>query len=307
MTNAGFVVASLAALSGLVAPVQAQDPDSDRLRALTRALPELPAERRELKANFAGTSAIATDAEGRIYVLDRPAEGDPVIVLDRSGKVLRSWGKGMFVIPHGIRIDPGGNVWTVDAHTSMVYKFSSEGKKLLEIAVGEVPDTSRAFCGATDIAFARGRIFVADGYCNARVVEYDSTGRKVRQWGRAGTGPGEFSLVHAIAVGPDGNLYVADRENGRVQRFDLDGKFLGEWTFGGQLFNVAFSTRGDVYVSTHPRVPSLDDDFNVVKLDPKTGSMVSRLAVRSHELSVGADGTLYPATRTAQLLLFVPR
>jgi len=307
MTNRGFVVASLAALSGLGAPLQAQDPDSDRLRASTRALPELPAERRELKADFAGTSAIATDAQGMIYVLDRPADGDPVIVLDRSGKVLRSWGKGMFVIPHGIRIDPAGNVWTVDAHTSMVYKFSPEGKKLLEIAVGEIPDTSKAFCGATDIAFARGRIFVSDGYCNARVIEYDSTGRRVRQWGRAGTGPGEFSLVHAIAVGTDGNLYVADRENGRVQWFDLDGKFLGEWKFGGQLFNVAFGKRGDVYVSTHPKVPSLDDDFNVVKIDPKTGLMVSRLAVRSHELTVGADGTLYPATRTAQLLLFLPR
>ena len=296
----------------MAAPQQAQDRDSDLLRSLTRLLPELPVTRVELKASppltFEGISAVTTDKQGNVYVIHRPMDGDPIVVLDRQGKVLRSWGKGMFKIPHGIRVDPEGNVWTVDAHTSMVYKFSSQGRKLLEISVGDVPDPSRDFCGATDVAFAsNGRIFVTDGYCNARVIEYDSTGRKVTQWGRPGTGPGEFNVVHAIAVGPHGNLYVADRENGRLQWFDLDGKFLGQWKFGGQLYNVAFNAAGEMYVSTHPKGVSLDDEFSVVKVDPATGKMLGRIQVRSHELAIGPDGSLLPATRSGQLLLFRPR
>ena len=162
-------------LSVMAVPLLAQDPDSDLLRSLTKLLPELPANRVELKASpplsFEGISAVTTDKQGNVYVIHRPMDGDPVVVLNPQGKVLRSWGKGMFKIPHGIRIDPAGNVWTVDANTSMVYKFSSQGQKLLEISVGDVPDPSRDFCGATDVAFAQnGRVFVTDGYCNARVI-----------------------------------------------------------------------------------------------------------------------------------------
>ncbi len=191
----------------------------------------------------------------------------------------------------------------------MVYQFSSQGQKLLEISVGDVPDASQDFCGATDVAFApNGRVFITDGYCNARVIEsHDSAGRKVRQWGRPGTGPGEFNVVHAIAVGPQGNLYIADRENGRLQWFDLDGKFLGQWKYGGQLYNVAFNAAGEMYVSTHPKRISLDDEFDVVKVDPATGKMLGRLQVRSHHLAIGPDGTLFPATRSGQLLLLQPR
>lgn len=293
-------------------PLLAQDPDSDHLRERTKNLPELSITRVELKASppliFEGISAVTMDKQSNVYVIHRPVDGDPIVVLDRQGKVLRSWGKGMFKIPHGIRVDPDGNVWTADANTSMVYKFTAQGRKLLEISVGDVPDPTRDFCGATDIAFApNGRVFVADGYCNARVIEYDSTGRKVRQWGRAGTGPGEFNVVHAIVIGPQGNLYVADRENGRVQWFDLDGRFLGQWKFGGQLFNVAFNTAGEMYVSTHPKGISLDEDFSVVKVDPATGIMLGRVLVRSHELAIGPDGSLYPATRNGQLLVLRPR
>jgi len=302
----------LSLLSVMAIPLLAQDPDSDLLRSLTKPLPQLLVNRVELKADptrtFEGISAVATDKQGNIYVLHRPTDGDPVVVLDPQGKVIRSWGKGMFRIPHGIRVDPAGNVWTVDANTSMVYKFSSQGQKLLQISVGDVPDPAQEFCGATDVAFApSGRMFVTDGYCNARVIEYDATGRKIRQWGRPGTGPGEFNVVHSIVVGPQGNLYIADRENGRVQWFDLDGNFLGQWKYGGQLYNVAFNAAGELYVSTHPKGVSLDDEFDVVKVDPATGRMLGRVQVRSHELAIGPDGSLFPATRSGQLLVFRPR
>lgn len=304
------VIALLFALSA--SPLGAQDPGTNLLRSLTKPLPMLPVDRIELTAHpsllLEGISAIATDAQGNILVLHRPVNGDPVVVLDRNGRVLRSWGKGMFKIPHGIRVDPAGNIWTVDANTSVVLKFSPKGRKLLQINVGDIPDRSQEFCGATDIAFTpNGRIFVADGYCNARVIEYDSTGRKIREWGRPGTGPGEFNVVHAIVVGPDGNLYIADRENGRVQWFTPDGAFLGQWTFGGQLYNVAFSATGEMYVSTHPQDVALDEEFDVVKVAPSTGKMLGRFRVRSHELAIGSDGSLFPATRSGQLLLLRPR
>ena len=214
----------------------------------------------------------------------------------------------MFKIPHGIRVDLAGNVWTLDAHTSMVYKFTPEGKKLLEISVGDVPDKTQEFCAATDIAFAKdGHVFVTDGYCNARVIEYDATGKKVRQWGQRGAGPGEFALPHSIAIGPKGQIYIADRDNGRLQWFDQRGKFLGEWKYGGQFWAVAFSRTGEFYAATHPKDAPLDREFNVVRIDLASGKIVGKFEVRSHELAVAPDGTLLPGTRSSQLVLLKPR
>ena len=86
-----------------------------------------------------------------------------------------------------------------------------------------------AFLGTTDIAFAsKGRIFISDGDANARILEYTADGKKVREWGSAGTGPGQFHLPHSIVADENNIVYVADRENGRIEKFDLDGKFLGE-------------------------------------------------------------------------------
>src|SRR5262245_862688 len=297
----------------LFAFAHAQQNDSDQLRALIKALPQLPVERVDVKVNppltLEGISAVTADQKGNIYVIHRPENGgDPIVVLDPKGNFIRSWGKGMYKIPHGIRIDSAGNVWTLDANTSMVYKFTPDGKKLLEISVGEVPDLTRDFCGATDIAFAKdGHVFVSDGYCNARVIEYDAAGKKIKQWGKKGTGPGEFNTVHSIAMGPDNNLYVADRENGRLQKFDQDGKFLGEWKYGGQFYKVTFSQKGELYAATHPKGVPLDNEFNVVKIDVSSGKLLGKFEVRSHELGITPDGTLLPATRSGQLIFLRPK
>jgi len=296
----------------LLALMQSPDADSDRLRATLKTVPQLPVERVDMKVTppltLDGISSVTADQKGNIYVIHRPADGDPVVVLDPKGNFIRSWGKGMYKIPHGIRIDAAGNVWTLDANTSMVYKFTPEGKKLLEISVGDVPDATRDFCGATDIAFAsNGHVFISDGYCNARVIEYDAAGKKLKQWGKKGTGPGEFNTVHSIAMGPDGNLYVADRENGRLQWFDQQGKFLGQYSYGGQFYTVTFGKNGDFYAATHPKGVSLDNEFNVVKIDLKTGKLLVKFEVRSHELGITPDGTLLPATRSSQLVLLRPR
>ena len=174
-------------------------------------------------------------------MLMRDDSAHPVIVVDRSGRVIRSWGRGMLQIPHTLAIDPDGNVWVVDAGSSRrILKFTPEGKRLKEMSVeGDVKDCAYPaapgsgrldFCGITDIIFIPGGgMVITDGYGKMRILVYNSSGTRIREWGGPGKGPGQFSVPHGL--GYDGKvLYVADRQNDRIQRFDLDGHYLGEWT-----------------------------------------------------------------------------
>ncbi len=288
--------------------------DSEAQRALAKATPALAMERVLIKITgapfpIAPVSAMTQDKQGNIYLFHRPedkANTDAVVVVDSAGKFLRSFGKNMFTMPHGIRVDPDGNVWTIDANKSIVVKFTAEGKKLLQIDVGDVPDPSRAFCGATDVTFAKnGHVFLADGYCNARYIEYDAAGKKIRQWGTKGKGDGQFVIPHDVSLSADNStLYVADRENGRLQWFDLEGKYLGQKHFGGQLFSTVVAPDGMVYVGTRARGPNgtnVDADSVIFKFDPKGGKVVGQLNAFAHQISVGADGTVLPGAVTVRV------
>ena len=285
-----------------------QQADTDGLLALVKAAPDLPMRRVELKLK-AGTllgpvSAVTADKAGNIYVFHRPTDPsvDPVVVLDPKGNIIRTFGKNTFTIPHGIKVDPRGNVWLIDAHTSMVYKFSAEGKKLMEVSVGDIPDPKRPFCGATDVAFKPdGHFYISDGYCNTRVIEYDASGKKLHEWGAKGTGPGQFNLVHDVSLAADGTLYVADRENGRLQWFDESGKFLGEKHFGGQLFSVSVAPDGDVFVGAHGRGVPYEEESYIIKFDPKSGKVLGKVEGFAHQLTVASDGTLLPGPVTVKI------
>ena len=200
-------------------------------------------------------SWLASGSDGLIYVLHRGDKADPLVVLDAKGNVVRSWGKELYTLPHSVRIDAEGNIWTTDAATSAVIKFSPDGTKLLHVAVGGQPagcdqdPRRRGFCGATDVAWGPdGHVFVADGYANARIVQYTPDGQKVREWGRQGQAAGEFALPHSIAIDDQGVVYVADRENRRVQRFDLSGRLLGEWVTDGNPYTVAIDDAGAIWL-----------------------------------------------------------
>jgi streptogramin lyase len=217
-------------------------------------------------------SWVASDKNGLIYLLQRGEKADPVIVMNRDGKVLRSWGKGLFTMPHAIRIDPRGNVWTTDAASSMVFKFSPEGQKLMEIQIGGQPTPCRNnFCSTTDVTFARnGHLFIADGYANARILEYTAAGKKVREWGTPGTGPGQFRLPHSIQIDENDILYVADRENGRIERFDTQGKYLGEWNQYGKTFGLKLDKK-TIWLAAQPRdLPNASLGW-LIQLDRKSG------------------------------------
>src|SRR6185295_14434689 len=214
------------------------------------------------------------------------------IAVDKEGKTLRSWGKGMFTVPHSVRIDGDGNVWTVDAGSSTILKFTPQGKKLQQIDVGEmavgdkcaVPPT---LCGTTDLTFGpNGRLFISDGYGNARILEYTAEGKRVKVWGSAGTGPGQFNIPHGIAT--QGNtLYVADRGNSRVQRFDLDGRYLGEWTNLGRPFALKVAA-GSLWVAGMSPTPVM------LRVDPATGSVLEQTpATGPHAIDASESGDLY--------------
>jgi hypothetical protein len=248
---------------------------------------------------LAGTvSWVAGDRNGLIYLLIQlPGDADPVIVMDHSGRVVRTWGKGMFATAHSIRIDPQCNVWTTDAANSMVYKFTSEGKKLTEFEVGGQPMPCNTFCSITDIAFApNGNLFIADGYKNARILEYSAQRKKIREWGSAGTGPGQFKLPHSIQIDEDGVIYVADRENGRIQRFDLSGKYLGEWDQYGKTFGLTLD-KSAIWLTSIPRGPNGTPGW-LIKLDRKTGAILGYInsgAVHGLDVPDGDVITASPA------------
>ena len=244
-------------------------------------------------------SSVAMDNAGMIYVLQRGEKADPVLVINRDGKVVRSWGKGLYQIPHSIRIDPQGNVWTVDSGNSMVLKFSPKGEKLMEISVGEQPAGRGRTNGTSDIAFGpNGRIYISDGYGNSRVLEYNAKGERVRQWGTPGAGPSQFQQPHGIAVDDQGIVYVADRNNARVQRFDLDGKYLGEWDHLGKVTAIAFRD-GALWIGTQYRhVPNEVDGWHM-KIDRKTGKILELTeSGRSHHvLNINKNGELLSGAR----------
>jgi streptogramin lyase len=231
------------------------------------------------------------DAKGLIYELQRGDKADPVLVLDRDGRVLRSWGKGSYKIPHSIRVDPAGNVWTVDAGASIVIKYSPVGEKLMTVSVGEQPETRS--------------LFIADGYGNARVLEYSPDGQRVRAWGNPGSGPGEFKLPHSIQIDEKGVVYVADRENGRIQKFDLDGKFMGEIPGLGRTYSLklagAVLWAGMQQLNEPTGAPGW-----VVKLDRNTGKMLGHLDVADkgglHSMEQTASGE--PITVLANQLMW---
>jgi len=240
-------------------------------------------------------SWVSSDKSGQIYLLQRGDKADPIIVMNSTtGKVVRSWGKGLYTMPHAIRIDPQGHVWTTDAASSMVYEFSATGQKMQEINVGGQPARCpNNFCSTTDIAFAPdGHLIVSDGYANARIIEYSADGKKIREWGKPGTGPGQFRLPHSVQIDEKGVIYVADRENARIQRFDREGTFLGEWDDYGKTFGLKLVGH-ELWLATQPRnEPNLSPGW-LVAINRDTGELLRSVEVTGvHGMDVMRNGNL---------------
>jgi sugar lactone lactonase YvrE len=219
---------------------------------------------------WGSTSAVEIDRDGRsIWVAERcgantcnGSDLDTVLKFDASGALVRSFGKGLMVFPHGIHVDRDGNVWVTDGQDNLprrargappdaplppapatlighqVFKFSHEGKVLLTLGKpggnqpGQPADPS-SFYQPNDVAVApNGDIYVSEGHggANSRIVKFTKEGKFIAEWGKKGSARGEFDQPHALAFDARGRLFVGDRSNNRIVILDQQGMVLDEWT-----------------------------------------------------------------------------
>jgi DNA-binding beta-propeller fold protein YncE len=181
--------------------------------------------------SFIEATSVAVDGNDNVYVYNRGAH--PVIVFDRDGRFLRSWGEGMTIRAHGITIGPDDSVWLTDDGDHTIRQFTPDGKLLLTIGDPDQPapaHSGRPFNRPTHVAIGprTGDLYISDGYGNSRVHKYDPKGRLLHSWGEPGTDPGCFNVPHNIATDADGLVYVADRENHRLQVFDGQGGYQSQ-------------------------------------------------------------------------------
>jgi DNA-binding beta-propeller fold protein YncE len=249
----------------------------------------------------------------------------PVRVYDSDGTPLAAWGSGLFVRPHAISVAPDGSVYCTDDGGHAVHRFSANGVLELTLARTGADDDYDPLGGPRRLEpvarvgppfnypthaleSATGEIHVADGYGNARVHVFTRAGELTRSWGASGAGPGEFHLPHGLALDGAGRLYVADRLNSRVQRFDRDGAFLDEWP-ARRPNGVAFDAQGDAYVAelggvflfTEEPVPGAErarvsirgPDGDVRGEIEASGDGEGQLYFAPHAVAVDREGAVY--------------
>ena len=280
-------------------------------------------------------AGVAVDTNGHVFVFHRPGRGfepsatkklpDPsVLEIDaETGKLINSWGANTFLVPHGITIDQANNVFLTDVGLQQVFKFTHDGRPLL--ALGE-PGVGRwdatHFNQPTDTAIRPdGSFYVSDGYINSRVALFDKSGKWLQEWGKKGSGQGEFSNPHGLSFGPNGtDVLVADRENSRLQLFDHVGTFIRQWSGAkdakttGRIFCVAVDAEGSIFLGIR-RADYDTEHTGVLKLDRNWNIMASIGFGRPgdpvfnavHDIALGRDGSIYVAeTRTKRVVKVRP-
>ena len=222
-----------------------------------------------------GQTGIVTDSQDRVYLFNR---GDhPLIVLDRDGKFLNSWGEGQLPDAHGMFIDADDNLYMPVKNSHVVLKYRPDGNLVMTLGEWDKPSdtgwsgdysepakqSAGPFNRPSDIALdGAGDLYISDGYGNARVHKFSADGKLLFSWGEPGkTGPGEFHIPHGVWVHTDGRVFVADRENNRIQIFSADGKFLDQWTGLARPCDIYIDQDNVLYV------PELDGFMSILSID----------------------------------------
>ena len=209
---------------------------------------------------FGWIPAVAVDSQDRVYVYSRSEH--PMVVFDREGNFLESWGDDILKDAHGIFIDAADNIYCVERETHCMRKFTSDGELLMTLGTPNQPADGTPFNLPTDLAVGpHGELFVSDGYGNARIHKYSPDGELIKSWGTPGDGPGEFDLPHCVRVDPRNRLMVADRSNNRIQFFTLDGEYIEEWGDFSQPDTIFIDDDQIVYVA------ELDQRVTILTLD----------------------------------------
>jgi DNA-binding beta-propeller fold protein YncE len=237
---------------------------------------------------WGSTAGVTVDRNGNIWVAERCGANScagsnlaPILEFDPSGKLLTSFGAGMFIFPHGITADRDGNIWVTDGDGKdgkghQVFKFSPKGKVLLALGKTGVAGAGEdTFNKPSAVAIAaNGDIFVADGHggeSNARIVKFSKDGKFIMTWGKKGSAPGELNIPHALAFDSKGRLFVADRGNNRIQIFDQNGKFIDQWQQFSRPSGI-FIDRNDVIYVADSESGSVAKDHAAWKRGIRIGS-----------------------------------
>src|SRR5712692_1253938 len=247
-------------------------------------------------ANFGEVPSVAVNSKGHIFVFHRGAQ--PLMEFDPGGKFIRSLGDDLFTRPHGLRVDRDDNLWITDIGSHLVLKLSPAGRVLMVFGrKGSAGESERQFNQPSDVGFGpAGEIYVTDGYGNSRVVKFDRSGRFVKAWGTKGSAPGQFNLPHAVVVDTKGLVYVADRENKRIQIFDADGNFIREWTQAGSPWGLAFGSNQTLYIASgrEERVLKLDLSGKILGVFGEPGKGSGQFGF-AHGIAVGPGEEIYVA------------
>ena len=266
-------------------------------------------------ATLKEATAVDVDANDDVYVFNRGTH--PMIVFDSDGKVIRTWGHGVFKNPHGVKVAPDGTIWCVDSGDHTVRQFTPEGKLLFtlgESGKAAPPMSGIPFNTPAHIAFdaRNGEYYVADGYTNASVHKYSPDGKLLFSWGEPGTGAGQFNIVHYVGVDNNGYVYIADRENQRVQVFDSQGKFEAQWNDMSRAACLCFDNAGNQRVYVGEYFCGIGSNFMATDLGPRvsiyetSGKLLMRLGRESygadkgrfyspHGIAVDSKGDIYVA------------
>jgi DNA-binding beta-propeller fold protein YncE len=311
----GFAVIAAIAMTGERAFTQSPDsnsaPNPYRLDANWAKLPD--------GRKFGQVIKVVADRDGKsIWAFERcggtscaNSNVAPIVKFDASGKVVASFGAGMFNFPHGLGVDPDGSVWVTDARAKngkgdVAVKFSPDGKELKTLGKSGMPGDQPGWLDQpTDIAVApNGDIFITDGHggqSNDRIAKFSKDGTFIKTWGKHGKAQGEFDTPHGIALDSAGRVYVADRANNRVQIFDPDGKFIAEWKQFGRPSAIAIDKNGLIYVadsqSTEKNNPGFKQGIRIGNVSD--GKVTAFIPAPSEEIGtpegvgVDAQGNVY--------------
>jgi DNA-binding beta-propeller fold protein YncE len=261
---------------------------------------------------FKEVAAVGVDANDNVYAFNRGEH--PMMVFDRHGNFLRSWGEGVFPRAHGITASPDGTLFCTDDGDHTVRKCTLEGKVLFTLGMSGKPApfmSGEPFNRCTHVALdpRSGDFYVSDGYCNARVHKYSPDGKLLFSWGESGTEPGEFNIVHNIATDSAGWVYVADRENHRIQVFDANGKFETQWVnmarpcglYIDQASDIAYVGELGVAIGSNaqangvgPRISLYDTKGNVLaRLGNKPEGEAPGQFIAPHGICIDSRGDIY--------------
>ncbi|MBI2321214.1 MAG: hypothetical protein HYU88_03765 [Chloroflexi bacterium] len=237
---------------------------------------------------FGKISGVAVDSQGRVFVYQRTDR--PILVFDRDGRFLATWGEGLITDAHGIYVGSDDHVYAVDRDDHQVLKFTPDGTLVMTLGTRGEPgrEPGAPFNHPTAAAVGpAGEIYVCDGYANSRVHTFDARGEHLRSWGTPGSAPGQFKVPHGIWVDDESRVYVVDRENNRVQVFTSAGSFVAQWTDFYRPTDVFMDRRHAFYVTDHiPRYSILDSEGNLLARCRVIGSL-------PHSIYGDSNGDLY--------------